>query len=176
MVVDRWGPYLVRTPRSFSRRWRSFTRQSAPYRQKMTPAWPSCTSPGSTALGRREPKSCCTHATTRWRRWRTDSLWSGDESFCYNPWFLEHFLANTDYRTVQIYETIWEGLWAKLNIRWFNEANNLFNHFSPCLQNCVPDKKKIDTILNQIMYMILPFAADCPLKCINSSFVTFWKC
>lgn len=79
MVVANWRPYLVRTQRSFSRKWRWSTRQSAPCCQKRTTAWLSCTSRGSTVSERREPRSCCAPSTTLWRRWKTGSLWSGDD-------------------------------------------------------------------------------------------------
>lgn len=86
MVVANWRPYLVRTQRSFSRKWRRFTGQSAPCSQKTTPTWLSCTTHGSAALERREPKSCCTPSTTLWRRWKMGSLWNGDPYLL--PWVI----------------------------------------------------------------------------------------
>lgn len=90
MVVANWRPYLVRTQRSFSRKWRRFTGQSAPCCQRTTPAWLSCTTHGSAALERREPKSCCTPGTTLWRRWKTGSLWNGD------PYLLPRVISRQD--------------------------------------------------------------------------------
>lgn len=104
MVVANWRPYLVRTQRSFSRKWRRSTGRSAPCCQRRTPAWLSCISRGSAVSERREPRSCCAPSTTLWRRWKTGSLWNGDQGLGCRGWLADrislHILALNN-RTVQ---------------------------------------------------------------------------